>query len=92
MAIDQRRIEARRDGLLPCCLTHKNWTPSSCSQKEIGKMGMQILADCLAYMTYKVIHFSRNSNIKVFQSNILTRVQAWSKSMHVLKFLSLYFS
>jgi hypothetical protein len=54
MALDQRRIEARRDGLLPCCLTHKNWTPSSCSQREFGKAAMQLLANFLASSIYKV--------------------------------------
>ena len=43
-----------RDGLLPCCLTHKNWTPSKCSQKEIGKVFMQFLANLLASAVYKV--------------------------------------
>ena len=31
--LDQRRIEARRDGLLPC-YTHRRWTPNECSQRN----------------------------------------------------------
>eukprot|EP00095_Tigriopus_kingsejongensis_P001088 maker-scaffold193_size270907-snap-gene-0.15 protein:Tk01088 transcript:maker-scaffold193_size270907-snap-gene-0.15-mRNA-1 annotation:"hypothetical protein DAPPUDRAFT_306990" len=33
MAIDQRRIEAKRDGCCPCW-THSNWTPNALSQKD----------------------------------------------------------
>ena len=29
LSLDQRRIEARRDGLIPCCLVHKDWNPST---------------------------------------------------------------
>ena len=31
--LDQRRIVARRDGLLPC-YTHRRWTPNDCSQSN----------------------------------------------------------
>ncbi|XP_043207337.1 protein patched homolog 3-like [Amphibalanus amphitrite] len=31
--LDQRRIEARRDGLVPC-YTHRNWVPNTCSQRN----------------------------------------------------------
>ncbi|XP_037081976.1 NPC intracellular cholesterol transporter 1-like [Pollicipes pollicipes] len=31
--LDQRRIECRRDGLVPC-YTHVDWTPNACSQKS----------------------------------------------------------
>ena len=31
--LDQRRIEARRDGLVPC-YTHRDWTPNECSQRN----------------------------------------------------------
>jgi hypothetical protein len=65
LAIDQRRIEAMRDGLLPCCLTYKNWSPSQCSQMEVGKAVMKFLADLLASAVYKVSRVYRFIRVSI---------------------------
>ena len=36
LGIDQRRIEKRRNGLLPC-IKHKDWTPNVVSQKNLAQ-------------------------------------------------------
>ena len=79
MAIDQRRIEAMRDGLLPCCITHKDWTPSKCSQKEIGKVVMTFLADLLSSALYKV---SCLTKVKLF-INFLTQITPLTNTTNV---------
>ena len=79
MAIDQRRIEAMRDGLLPCCITHKDWTPSKCSQKEIGKVVMTFLADLLSSALYKV---SCLTKVKLF-INFLTQITPLTNTSNV---------
>merc|ERR1719516_479462 len=40
MSLDEERIAAGRDGLVPCVVHGKDHRPSSCSQKEYGAMVM----------------------------------------------------
>ncbi len=48
LALDQRRIETRRDGCFPCCIEHgEDWKPWAFSQKETGKMLMAKFAGVL---------------------------------------------
>ena len=36
LSVDQRRIEKRRNGLLPC-IRHKDWAPNAASQRSLGQ-------------------------------------------------------
>ncbi len=52
VTLDQKRIEAKRDGLF-LCFVHKNWTPSGWSQKDWGKVVCTKISKLLEYKVYK---------------------------------------
>ena len=53
LSLDQRRIEGRRDGFVPC-VVHSNFAPSAFSQSEWGKVCMRQLARLLGMPIIKV--------------------------------------
>ena len=54
LALDQRRIEAGRDGFLPCCLIHSDFKPSAFSRREWGRAFMSELAGLIESSYVKV--------------------------------------
>ena len=56
LSIDQRRIEARRDGLIPCCLVHREWSKeSSQSQENWARNCLNYWANLVKVKTFKVL-------------------------------------
>ena len=54
LGIDQRRIEGRRNGLLPC-IKHKDWTPNSVSQLNLGQKFFTWYGSLLTHWAAKVL-------------------------------------
>ena len=54
LGIDQKRIEARRNGLLPC-IKHKNWTANSVSQQNLGQKFFSWYGGLLTHWAAKVL-------------------------------------
>ena len=52
-SLDQRRIEAVRNGFL-CCYKHKNWTPNNCSQKSILHLAFTKYGSLIVKMPVKI--------------------------------------
>jgi len=55
MSLDEERIAAGRDGLVPCVVHDKDYRPSSCSQKEYGAMVMEKYCKCFSFILFKVV-------------------------------------
>ena len=54
LVIDQRRIDARRDGFICCWKKHESWTPNKCSQLSIMDWGFRKYADVLIKIPVKI--------------------------------------
>jgi predicted RND superfamily exporter protein len=54
MTLDEQRVEAGRDGLLPC-IVHQDFQPSDCSKFEVGLTVMKYYAKLLSSSVFKVI-------------------------------------
>ena len=54
LGLDQKRIEGRRNGLLPC-IKHKNWTPNSVSQQNLGQRFFTWYGGLLTHWAAKVL-------------------------------------
>ena len=53
LSLDQRRIEAKRNGFLPC-IKHENWTPNRLSQREICRGVFRKLGGILGHLPVKI--------------------------------------
>ena len=54
MSVDQRRINSRRNGMLPC-IKHKDWTPNSISQRNFAEEFFEKMAKIQLHLAGKVI-------------------------------------
>lgn len=54
LVIDERRIESKRDGCLPCIKYSPDWKPNKFSQRQLGVEVMAYYAKLLDYKLYKV--------------------------------------
>ena len=54
LGLDQKRIEGRRNGLLPC-IKHKNWRPNSVSQQNLGQRFFTWYGGLLTHWAAKVL-------------------------------------
>ena len=54
LVIDQRRIDARRDGCICCWKKGESWTPNKCSQKSIMDLLFKKYADMLIRTPIKI--------------------------------------
>merc|ERR1719225_270963 len=54
LSVDQRRIEKRRNGLLPC-IRHKDWVPNAASQRNLGQEMFVRLAGLQLHWVGKVV-------------------------------------
>ena len=79
LSLDQRRIEARRDGLIPCCLVHKDWNPSTHrNQDNWTRNAFTYFANLVKNKIFKVskplTYFLHNDpEIHIFSKNELSR-------------------
>ena len=55
LVIDQRRIDARRDGCICCWKKPESWTPNECSQKSFMEMAFTKYADVLLKIPVKIV-------------------------------------
>ena len=55
MSLDEERIAAGRDGLVPCVVHGKDYKPSSCSQKDYGSIIMKKYSQCFSSLVFKVL-------------------------------------
>ena len=55
LVIDQRRIDARRDGFICCWKKHEAWTPNKCSQLSLMDAGFSHYADMLVKIPVKIV-------------------------------------
>ena len=53
LSIDQRRIESRRNGLIPC-IKHKDWSPNSVSQRNFAQEYFAKYGELLSYWPAKL--------------------------------------
>ena len=79
LSLDQRRIEARRDGLIPCCLVHKDWNPSTHrNQDNWTRNAFTYFANLVKNKIFKVskpLTYSlyNDPEIHIFSKNELSR-------------------
>ncbi len=52
-ALDQRRLEARRDGILCCLRKEEDWKPSRCSQRDFSSVAFAAYARALLHPAVK---------------------------------------
>ena len=55
MSLDEERIAAGRDGLVPWVVHDKDFKPSRCSQKEYGAAVMEKYCKCFSSILFKVV-------------------------------------
>ena len=55
LVIDQRRIDARRDGVFCCMKKDANWTPNICSQKSIMDTIFKFYSEAIDSLAFKII-------------------------------------
>lgn len=55
LVIDQRRIDAKRDGIFCCWKKDDDWTPNICSQKSIIEMIFKIYAEAIEKSAFKAM-------------------------------------
>ncbi len=51
LSIDQRRIEERRNGIVPC-IVHEKFEPPAWSQKSWGQIAMMSAANLFKYVVH----------------------------------------
>ena len=55
LVIDQRRIDARRDGILCCTKKEEDWVPNECSQNSFMDMIFRMYANAIVTNPVKVV-------------------------------------
>lgn len=54
LVIDQRRIDAKRDGIFCCWKKDESWTPNNCSQKSLMDLVFRRYSEILDQLPFKV--------------------------------------
>ena len=55
LTLDQERIEAKKNALVPCCYQHnEDWKPMECSRQERGQNFIKKAVNLLDYKVFKV--------------------------------------